>query len=210
MTANLRRTFDRVFQQLETDGLLLVWDNDFPNIARILSPRDTKGSWWSRPDGKEIFLLSEMLEDHPDVLVMKLVKEKVTFVHRELWGRIYSIGTARDEWQLKKLTPAAKKLLKLVDTEGVVQTNQLAGDLGPKPGDIARELEGRMLVRSSQVHTNSGAHTKVLETWEVWARRIGYKVRAKSAQAACSFLEARVESINPQIRRGVLPWQTNR
>jgi hypothetical protein len=205
MTADLRKQFNEVFQQLESMGLLLLSDSTFPNIASIVAKERVKGSWWGHRDSHAIFSVSQMLEDHPDVLVMKLVSGKVTFVHRELWGRVYSIGVAREDWQMKKLSAAGKLLLKRLDADGFLETNRLTKAFGAKPGDTARELEARMLVHSEQIHTESGAHAKVLETWPAWANRTKYKVSAKRPSAARRFLEQRLESINAGCS---LPWQT--
>jgi len=146
-----------------------------------------------------------MLADHPDVLVIKLLSNKVTFVHRELWQTIYSIAVSRDEWQLKGLSKDAKQLLKRLDQVGFLDTHKLDKSTGTKPGNVARELEARLLLTSQQVHTSSGAHAKLLETWDAWAKRIGYKVRAKDSDAARLYLEQRVLSIENGMR-ATLPW----
>ena len=148
-----------------------------------------------------------MLEDHPDVLVMKLIDGKVTFVHRELWGRVYSIGVAREEWQLQNLSQGAKLLLKTLDAEGTLHTNKLTKSFGAKPGETARELELRLLIHAEQVHTESGAHAKVLETWDTWAKRAGLRARPKSPSAARRFLEQRLAEFNKNsYDPSRLPW----
>ena len=150
-----------------------------------------------------------MLEDHPDVMIMKLISEKVTFVHRELWDRIYSIGVAREDWQLKNLSAKALQLLEAVDASGSIQIHKLGKDFGAKPGDAARELELRLLVHAEQVHTESGKHAKVIQTWDAWAKRAGFRARAKNPEAARRFLEQRLASLNKQHNgRGRLPWPT--
>jgi hypothetical protein len=206
MSANMRRQFGKVFLQLEKLGLLLLSDS-LPSVTRLIAGDGLSGSWWGHEQAHTIFAISEMLEDHPDVLVMKLISGKVTFVHRELWGRIYSIGVAREDWQLKNLSQSAKLLLKTLDTEGTLHTNKLSKSFGPKPGDIARELELRILIHAEQVHTESGAHAKVLETWNAWAKRAGFRGRAKSPSAVRHFLEQQLAEINKNHHgQGRLPW----
>lgn len=201
--------FDKVFLQLEKFGLLLLSDSSLPNVSRIVAGEKISGSWWSHKAGQKIFSVCEMLEDHADVLIMKLVSNKVTFVHRELWGRVYSIGVAHEDWQLKKLSPAAKQLLKALDAEGCLQTNKLGKKFGPKPAETARDLESRLLLHANQVHTESGAHAKVLETWPTWAKRAGFRGGAKSPAAARRFLEQRLAEINEEFGgNGKLPWPT--
>jgi hypothetical protein len=203
MTADIRKQFDKVFLQLQELGLLLLSDANLPSVSGIVTGEKLRGSWWAHKQGQTIFAISEMLEDHTDVLITKLISDKVTFVHRELWGRIYSIGVAREDWQLKNLSAAAKLLLQAVDAEGTLGTNKLGKKLGTKP---ARELELRLLVHAEQKHSESGAHTKMLETWDTWAERAGFRAKAQSAPAARRFLEQRLAQINMNNGYGTLPW----
>jgi hypothetical protein len=203
MTADITKQFDKVFLQLQELGLLLLSDANLPSVSGIVTGEKLRGSWWAHKQGQTIFAISEMLEDHTDVLITKLISDKVTFVHRELWGRIYSIGVAREDWQLKNLSAAAKLLLQAVDAEGTLGTNKLGKNLGTKP---ARELELRLLVHAEQKHSESGAHTKVLETWDTWAERAGFRAKAQSAPAARRFLEQRLAQIKMNNGYGTLPW----
>ncbi len=208
MTTNVRRAFDKVFPQLEKLGFLLLSDSFLPSVSRLVAGEEFKGSWWSHERAHTIFAVNEMLEDHPEVLVMKLISGKVTFVHRELWGHVYSIGVAREDWQLKNLLPDAKLLLKTLDDEGTLQTNKLGKSFGPKPGETARELELRLLIHAEQIHTETGAHAKVVETWDAWAKRAGFRARAKSPSAARHFIEERMMQIVNKAPgyRIQLPW----
>ncbi|HZN00989.1 MAG TPA: hypothetical protein VFB70_16405 [Pyrinomonadaceae bacterium] len=203
MTADIRKQFDKVFLQLQELGLLLLSDANLPSVSGIVTGEKLRGSWWAHKQAQTIFAVSEMLEDHTDVLITKLISDKVTFVHRELWGRVYSIGVAREDWQLKNLSPAAKLLLQAVDAEGTLGTNKLGKKLGTKP---AREIELRLLVHAEQKHSESGAHTKVLETWDTWAERAGFRAKAQSAPAARRFLEQRLAQINMNNGYDSLPW----
>ncbi len=210
MTAGPRKEFEKVFLQLEKFGLLLLSDSSLPNVATLVAGEKVSGSWWSHKAAQRIFVVSEMLEDHADVLLLKLVSNKVTFVHRELWGRVYSIGVAREDWQLSKLSPAAKQLLKALDDQGSLLTNNLGKEFGPKPAETVRELESRLLLHASQIHTESGAHAKVIETWDTWAERAGFRTKANSPAAARQFLEQRLAEMNEEFGgKGKLPWPAN-
>jgi hypothetical protein len=209
MASDSRKHFDRVFLQLEKSGLLLLSDSSFPSVSELVAGEPFRGSWWAHKTARTIFAVSEMLDDHADVSIMKLISGKVTFVHRALWNHVYSIGVAREDWQLKKLTTNAKQLLKSLDADGTVQTNKLGKTFGPKPGDTARELELRLLIHADQIHTESGSHAKVLETWDAWAKRIGFRAKPGDPIAARRFLEQRVEEINKkQNASGRLPWSS--
>jgi hypothetical protein len=152
-----------------------------------------------------------MLEDHPDVLIMKLISGKVTFVHRQLWGRIYSIAVARENWQMKPLSSAARALLKRLDAEKGMETGVLGKKFDPKPNDAERELEFYLLIHTKQVHTPSGAHAKILETWDQWAKASNFRGRPKDPVAARRSLENRLHSINPEYPNGFVrfPWPPN-
>lgn len=206
MTVALRERFNKVFAQLEADGFLLM-TGSLPNVSSLSAEEKIRGSWWSHDKAHTIFKVAEMLADQPDVMILKLIDGKVTFVHRELWNRIYSIGVAREEWQLNKLSANGRALLKAVDNSGRLQTNKLGQEFGAKPGETARELELRLLIHAEQIHTESGKHAKVIETWDAWAKRIGFRVRAKSPAAARRFLEERLAGLNKQHDASAkLPW----
>ena len=177
------------------------------DLTYLITKERIRGSWWSHKLAHTIFSVAEMLEDHPDVTIIKLVSGKVTFVHRELWNRIYSIGVAREEWQVKKLSANARQMLERLDSAGQMQTNKAGKEFGAKPGDVVRELELRLLIHAEQVHTESGKHAKVIETWDAWTRRIGFRARAGDPVAARRFLEQRLASINKKHHgTAELPW----
>ena len=207
MTASLRKEFDKVFAPLQRDGLLMAWDSNLPSLTHLIAEEKIRGSWWSHARAHTIFNVAQMLEDHPDVMIVKLISGKVTYVHRELWNRIYSIGIAREDWQLKKLSANARQLLEALDTAGSIQTYKLKGDFGLRPGDTARELELRLLIYAQQIHTESGKHSKLIETWDSWAKRRGFRARTNDPVAARRFVEQRLASLNQKHNgRGKLPW----
>lgn len=208
MTASLQKYFDKVFAQLQEDGLLLLSDPDLPSVSGIITGEKIRGSWWSHELGQTIFTVSEMIEDHKDVMIMKLISRKVTFVHRELWNEIYSIGVAREHWQLKKLSSKVRRFLKVVDGVGSTYTYEVRTSFTPIPADVARELETRLLVHTEQVHTETGKHARVVETWAAWAVRADFRPRATDPVAARHSLEQRLADINQKNNgRGKLPWQ---
>jgi hypothetical protein len=120
-----------------------------------------RGSWWGHPRSHDIFQAARRLDDDPDVMTIPLVNGKVTFVHRRLWPALLAIGRAREPWQTRGLTKAARALLGRVDKKGELESS----------GAAAREISRRLLVVSHEVHTERGAHRKIIETWKRWARR---------------------------------------
>ena len=63
-----------------------------------------------------------------------------------------------------------------------------------KLGDVARELEKRLLVVGTQFHSESGAHEKRLETWDHWIKRKKFKPARISIEAAKNHLETSAQS----------------
>ena len=162
-----------------------------------------------------IFQVNEKLEDHPDVLITKLVSGKVTFVHRDLWQEILAIGTALEPWQREGLAASARALLKTVDETGFLRTDQFdsmrsRATKKNKPGYVARELELRLLIHAEQIHTASGAHAKVLETWDHWSKRKGFARSAIQIEEAKRNLEERLQKLNDEFNATArFPWSAS-
>ena len=144
---------------LEKHGLLLLADNARPALAQTIAGGPIRGSWWGHPKGHAIFDASCALQEHPDVLVAKVVDGKVTFVHRRLWPAFLGLATSRAAWQMDGLGPDAIGLLARADVEDV------RGD-----DKILRLLAQRWLLDVFEVHAeNSGRHVKVGRSWARWA-----------------------------------------
>ena len=91
MAAN-RKDSQRVLAALKRYGLLLQTDARLPNVCALVTGAPIRGSWWAHPRSHDIFRVSCHVAEHPDVLVIKLVSSKVTYVHRALWPYVVTIG----------------------------------------------------------------------------------------------------------------------
>jgi phosphoketolase len=56
-----------------------------PTLTHAIAGEPIKGSWWGHPQGKHIFAVVQQVSDHADILVCRLVDDKITLVHRRLW-----------------------------------------------------------------------------------------------------------------------------
>ena len=56
-----------------------------PSLAEVIAGEPVRGSWWSHPKSHEIFAVTRAIRDSDDVLVCRLIKGKITFVHRRMW-----------------------------------------------------------------------------------------------------------------------------
>ena len=92
-------TFEEVLSQLERTGLLLLSDSAIPSLVQLVVGQPVRGSWWGHPQGHAIYALSARLGDHEDVLIVKLVGGKVTFVHRKLWPALLAVARSGEPWQ---------------------------------------------------------------------------------------------------------------
>src|ERR1700722_4879963 len=187
-----------VLGRLQEFDLLLDTDPKFPNVTALLGGDELRGSWWTHPKAREMYRLANELRDHPDVLAIKLVSGKITFVHRPLWMAVFAIGTAREPWQTRGLSKDARALLRQVDKEGKLLSS----------GDAVRELEARLLVHAQSVHTERGFHRKQVQTWTAWAESVQLGAVALTPAEGKAQLDSVVARLNAQFgARGTLPWQ---
>jgi hypothetical protein len=210
VTAATAEHFQRVLNRLRKFGLLLESDPQLPSVCTLITGSPLHSSWWSHPLAHTIFHVNGQLEDHPDVLVAKLVASKVTFIHRKLWPEIVTIGKARERWQTQPLSRSAHRLLQMIERKGSLRTDEivLRGATKTKPGNIARELEKKLLVHAAEIHTDSGSHAKILESWEHWVERIGFAAPSISADEARTKMEVRLRKLNDQFNATArLPWE---
>ena len=141
--------------------------------------------------------VSKALHKHADVLVTKLVNAKITFVHRVQWGALWWIANCGESWQTGDLSPGARKLLTRVRREGRLEAK----------GDAVRELETRLLARAVSVHTESGSHAKLVESWEHWRQSVDFQPRRMKLETAKARLEQIAVRWEKQTGAKVrLPW----
>jgi hypothetical protein len=56
-----------------------------PNVADLLAEEPISRSWWAHPRRHEIFAALNQLADSPEVVRLRLVRNKITFVVDGLW-----------------------------------------------------------------------------------------------------------------------------
>jgi hypothetical protein len=151
---------------LAQHGLLMKADARLPSVTTMVAGSPVSGSWWAHPLAHAIFFALRDLGDHGDVLLVKLVGGKDTFVHRRLWPEVAAIALSNEPWQTCGLTAEAQKLLRKVEKDGSVECE----------GPAARLLEARLLVRGMQLHSHEGRHKKLLETWRNWAEHSAFSL----------------------------------
>lgn len=178
------------FDVLGQHGLLLKSDPKLPSVTTLIAGEPVRGSWWSHAAAAAILRALEELVGDRDVLLLKLIAGKDTFVHRRFWPEIYAIATARECWQLEGLTTEGRRLLEELDQNGQIEASGVA----------AKQLELRLLAHGEQFHSEAGSHSKNLESWQHWAERVGLA----GPQIAASEAKRTIAGIFPEAK---FPWK---
>ncbi len=203
--------FKSMLETLAECGLLLASDALLPSVASIVAGEPIRGSWWAHSASQEIYHVSEDLSKHPDITVVKLVSGKDTYVHRSLWPAVFAIGIAHEPWQLDGLSRTAREILEVVASRGQVLTREvpwLGGAKKDSPGESARQLARKLLVHGEEVHTETGAHAKQLESWQHWAKRVSLGSSKITVERAKRKLEGVLAALNERHDgKGRLPWE---
>ncbi len=211
VTVSSQGEFRRVFKELERFGFFLASDAALPSVVSLVVGEPVRGSWWAHPRANEIYDIEDRLGDHADVIVTKLVSGKNTYVHRSLWPQLAVVASARQPWQLDGLSSMAQRLLAAVDGQGELRTDSIPWSGGAKknsPGEATRLLERRLLVHTQEVHTETGAHAKRLESWERWRKRERVRRARTTPERAKHQLEGVLSELNERFGgKGRLPWQ---
>lgn len=72
-------------------------------LTEAIAGEPIKGSWWGHPKGQEIFVVLEAVTDSEEVLVCRLLKGKVTLVHRRLWPALARLAGRFAPKQIAKI-----------------------------------------------------------------------------------------------------------
>ena len=73
-----------------------------PRLAEVIAGGAIKGSWWAHPKSNDIFRVFQALEESSEVLVCRLVRGKITFVHRRLWPALVRAASHFSARQLER------------------------------------------------------------------------------------------------------------
>ncbi len=161
--------------------------------------------------GDAIHMVNTHLKGHPDIISTHLVSRKVTFIHRRAWPALFGVALSGEPWQSQDLGPRARRILGHVRKKQSVRADDASifGELSNTERRAGiRELERRLLVHSTDTHTESGTHAKTLQTWERCKKQkrfVGHELAADEARAQLDrLLDA--WRIGPSVR-ATLPWQ---
>lgn len=78
---------------IEHGVLLQSAKGPVPNLADLVAGETIKGSWWGHPFGHDIYAAINVVRDSPDVVALRLIKGKITLIHRRLWPALVCIAS---------------------------------------------------------------------------------------------------------------------
>jgi hypothetical protein len=205
------RALTRIEREFERIGLLLRHDADLPSFTALFAGEPIRGSWWSHALAHPIYDLLQQFADRTGKLSAKIVNGKVTYVHPRLWPaflvRVQSLDSNRHQGLSQTAQTLRQQLLTApsplrtdeLRKSGFAETKQLTRAI--------RELELRLLIHTGELHTKSGAHAKLLMTWETWAaqhKMTAPKLTLAAADAELDGAVARLCANTP--RRPRVAW----
>jgi hypothetical protein len=75
-----------------------------PTLTHAIAGEAIRGSWWSHPQGKQIFAVLQQVCNDPDIVVCRLVDAKLTLVHRRLWPALAKLACDIEPACLARIT----------------------------------------------------------------------------------------------------------
>jgi len=172
---------------------------ELPCFVTAVAGQVVKGSWWGHPKGALIYDLANGLHDSSQVCWLPLIDGKGTFLHRSLMPALYRVVSdpAWRKSRIRNLNPLERRLLVAVARAGTLRTDEWArkSPADPKALKNAKaRLAAELLVRSGNVHTDTGNHVTVLSDWsreasadvQRAARRLTLEEARETLQARCS------------------------
>jgi hypothetical protein len=163
----------------EQGAMTLVPTGRATALVEAVTGEPLRGSWWGHPAARRVQAIAAGLEASPEVLVLKLVGGKLTFLHRDLWVPLARVAMDRRRRReaMAALPEAARELLALVAGCGQLRLDHVARERGESEREISRTatlLELELLVHGRSVYTERRRHALLLRTWE---RALPAKIR---------------------------------
>jgi len=68
-----------------------------PNLAEAVAGERIQGSWWGHAKGHEIFAATRVVRASSVALVCRLLRGKITYIHRRLWPAVIRLADKLDK-----------------------------------------------------------------------------------------------------------------
>jgi len=129
---------------VESHGVVLqAARGPVPSLAEAIAGGPIRGSWWGHPKGRLIFRATRAICESPDVLVCKLIDDKVTYIHRRMWPALVKLAPRFKKAQLAKVWDEHTE-------SGAHVSRQVAF---PKwvPREVVKEAEALSIAEAEQI-----------------------------------------------------------
>ncbi len=89
---------------VRTEGVVLASaKGNAPRLIEAILGQAISGNWWAHAQANAIYNVLAQVSDSPDVLVCRLLKGKVTLVHRRLWPALVCVADHFDTSHLAQV-----------------------------------------------------------------------------------------------------------
>ena len=211
MVAELARgNLAKVEREFERIGLLLSHDPALPSFTALVTGAPFGGSWWSHPQAHEIYRLLRHFHRGAGALSAKLVNGKVTYINKRLWPSLLNAVRSRAAWQRGNLSAEAQALHRAVQRHRSIRADRLRTQPASTRGAVIRELEKRLLVHATSVHTETGTHQKLLRAWSQWCTDVDYSFERYPPARGREELDEAARVLADNVEAAAkLPWSSS-
>jgi hypothetical protein len=71
-----------------------------PTFVDFVAGKPVKQQWWSHPLGRQMFRLTRIIRDSPDVVTCRMIDGKITYVHKRVWPALVKLSGRFDKKNL--------------------------------------------------------------------------------------------------------------
>lgn len=186
----MTKDLQKVKRHLDKHGLLMLTDPALPSLVSTIAGAPVSGTWWSHPQGNLMHNLSNDLANDPDILTVKFINKKITYLDRRHWDAFFTIAISQVDWKMKKLPPACLSLFKNVEAVKELRADDPSlKKTAAEIGKLSTKLEERILVYSESIHTVTGKHIRVLKTWKAFMKSRKIKIKQMTYEDAVAHFE---------------------
>ena len=75
-----------------------------PRLVDKIAGEVIVGNWWVHPRANEIYNILRAVQEHSDILVCRLINDKLTLVHRRLWPALARLAPTLDPRKTSRVT----------------------------------------------------------------------------------------------------------
>ena len=179
-------------------------DSKLPSVVTLVVGHPVKGSWWGHEKGNLIFNTCGMLDDEKDVLCLKLINGKRTYLHRKYWNPVLNLVYTHRSVTVDTLSVGAKKILALVSKNKSLRSDDPSIKRNyAKMKPFIREIEKELFCYSQSVHTESGFHATELLSWEAILQQRHFKMSKLEEDSLVEMMAQFTRGIHERIK---FPW----